>query len=76
MKWEVRVAYKRGVQDPEGETTLEALRMLGFKGVKRVSTAKLFVIEGECTREEVERMCRRLLANPVSQDYEIRRLAP
>ena len=74
MKWEVRVSYKRGVQDPEGESTLYALKMLGFKNVREVHTAKLFIIEGDCSREEVERMCRRLLANPVSQDYEIRRV--
>jgi len=74
VKWEVRVAYRRGVQDPEGETTKSALEMLGYGCVEEVRSAKLFIIEGECTREEVEQMCRRLLANPVSQEYEIRRV--
>ncbi|WP_456475653.1 phosphoribosylformylglycinamidine synthase subunit PurS [Candidatus Pyrohabitans sp.] len=74
MKWEVRVSYKKGVQDPEGESTLYGLKMLGFDGVKEVHTAKLFIIEGDYGREEIETMCRRLLANPVSQDYEIRRV--
>ncbi len=74
VKWEVRVSYKRGVQDPEGESTLYALKMLGFDKVKEVHTAKLFIIEGDYSLEDVEKMCRRLLANPVSQDYEIRRV--
>jgi len=74
LRWEVRVAYRRGVQDPEGETARDALEMLGYGCVAEVRTAKLFIIEGECTREEVEEMCRRLLANPVSQEYEIRRV--
>jgi len=71
MKWEVRISYKRGVQDSEGESALQGLRALGFEGVREVATAKVFIIEGEVGREEVEEMCRRLLANPVSQDYTI-----
>lgn len=71
MLWEVRIAYKPGVQDAEGESTLRGLHALGFNKVKDVKTAKVFIIKGDYTREEVEEMCRRLLANPVSQDYTI-----
>ncbi|RMF91067.1 MAG: phosphoribosylformylglycinamidine synthase, purS protein [Methanobacteriota archaeon] len=71
MKWEVRISYKKGVQDSEGESTLSGLRALGFRGVERVGAAKVYLIEGEVSREDVEEMCRRLLANPVSQDYTI-----
>jgi phosphoribosylformylglycinamidine synthase len=71
MQWEVRISYKPGVQDAEGESTLRGLRSLGFKKVEDVHTAKVFRIRGDYTREEVEEMCRRLLANPVSQDYSI-----
>ncbi len=71
MLWEVRIAYKPGVQDAEGESTLRGLHALGFDKVEEVKTAKVFVIKGDYTREEVEEMCRRLLANPVSQDYTI-----
>ncbi len=74
MLWEVRIAYKPGVQDTEGKSTLEGLRALGFEKVKDVKTAKVYIIEGNYTRGEIEEMCRRLLANPVSQDYEIRRV--
>lgn len=71
MLWEVRIAYKPGVQDAEGESTLRGLHALGFDKVEEVKTAKVFVIKGDYTMEEVEEMCRRLLANPVSQDYTI-----
>jgi phosphoribosylformylglycinamidine synthase len=71
MLWEVRIAYKPGVQDAEGESTLKGLLALGFERVKEVRTAKVFVIQGDYTRGEVEEMCKRLLANPVSQDYTI-----
>ncbi len=71
MLWEVRISYKPGVQDAEGESTLRGLRSLGFKDVEDVRTSKVFRIKGEYSRAEVEEMCRRLLANPVSQDYSI-----
>lgn len=71
MLWEIRIAYKPGVQDAEGESTLKGLHALGFEKVEEVRTAKVFVIRGDCSRERVEEMCKRLLANPVSQDYTI-----
>jgi len=50
------------------------LRTLGFEKVEDVHTSKVYVIKGEYSREEVDDMCRRLLANPVSQEYEIKKL--
>ena len=50
------------------------LRTLGFEEVEDVHTSKVYVIKGDYTGEEVDDMCRRLLANPVSQEYEIRKL--
>ena len=54
MRWEVRISYKKGVQDPEGESTLKGLRSLGFNLVKEVQTSKVFSIQGEYTRNDVE----------------------
>ena len=71
MKWEVRIAYKKGVQDSEGDSTLKGLNALGFNEVKSVGAAKLYVIEGNLNFHDIEDMCKRLLANPVSQDYTI-----
>jgi len=72
MKWEVRISYKKGVQDSEGESALLGLKTLGFSHVESVGTAQVYVIEGNLSRDEVDDMCQRLLANPVSQDYLIR----
>ncbi|MFQ5816291.1 MAG: phosphoribosylformylglycinamidine synthase subunit PurS [Candidatus Hydrothermarchaeaceae archaeon] len=74
MRWEVRIAYKKGVQDTEGESTLEGLRALGFERVDGVTTARVYLIEGDYSKREVEEMCRRLLANPISQDYKIKNI--
>lgn len=69
--FEVRISYKPGVQDTEGESTLQGLKILGFKKVKSVGTSKVYRIEGDYSKKDIEEMCRRLLANPVSQNYEI-----
>ena len=76
MKVQVQIRLKKGVADPEGDNTLKALNLLGFKGLAGVRSAKLFEIElaeedRERARDHVEEMCRRLLANPVIQDYSI-----
>ncbi len=76
MKVQVQIRLKKGVADPEGDNTLKALNLLGFKGLASVHSAKLFEIEleeedREKAREHVDEMCRRLLANPVIQDYSI-----
>ncbi len=74
---EVYIKLKEGVSDPEGEATKKALNLLGFKNVKRVSSVKVFriAIEGvsrEEAEKEIEEMCKKLLANPVIHDYDIR----
>lgn len=74
MKWRVTISYKKGVQDSEGTSTLQGLRTLGFDEVQNVSTAKVYLIEGEVQLNDLEEMCKKLLANPVSQDYTITRL--
>ncbi len=76
MKIQVQIKLKKGVADPEGANTLKALNLLGFKGLTSVSSAKLFEIEieednREKAKDQVEEMCKRLLANPVIQDYKI-----
>ena len=76
MKVQVQIRLKKGVADPEGDNTLKALNLLGFKGLSAVHSAKLFEIELEeenrdMAKEQAEEMCRRLLANPVIQDYKI-----
>jgi len=82
MEVEVKIRLKHGVADPEGENTKKALNLLGFSNVVAVRTIKTFIIDVkveddnkdgdvERVRHEVEEMCKRLLANPVIQEYEI-----
>jgi len=72
----VTVHLKPGISDPEGQNTLKALHLLGFGSVTQAHTTRTWTLEldtksKEKAREEVERMCRRLLTNPVIHDYKI-----
>ncbi len=77
MKAIVNVALKRGVLDDQGKATHHALDTLGFKEiVKDVRVGKQIVIElasktQEDARVEVKKMCEKLLANTVIEDYDI-----
>ena len=76
MKARVQVTLKRGVLDPQGQAIGRALAGLGFGAVGAVRTGKVIEIElgeGDAARarEQVDRMCRQLLANPVIEDYTI-----
>jgi phosphoribosylformylglycinamidine synthase len=74
---QVTIRLKPGISDPEGQNTEKALHLLGFAGVKGVHTTRIWSIEldtpsREKARAEVDRMCRRLLTNPVIHDYSIK----
>lgn len=77
VRAEVVVHLKPGISDPEGQNTAKALHLLGFGAVTGVHTTKVWEIELDGldeaqAREQVDRMCRRLLTNPVIHDYTVR----
>jgi len=70
----IYVTLKAGVLDAQGDTVKSALETLGFTGVEGVRIGKFMVVTlNSATREQanaqVEEMCRRLLANPIIEDY-------
>jgi phosphoribosylformylglycinamidine synthase len=69
LKVRVLVRPKSGILDPQGEAVRRALPALGFGGVKSVHIGRLVEMEVEST-DEVDGMCRRLLANPTIEEYE------
>lgn len=78
-RWRARVlvTLKEGVLDPQGRAVQASLTALGYQEVAEVRVGKLIelVLAGprtaEAAREAVETMCRRLLANPVAEQYEV-----
>ena len=74
LRARVEIKLKKGVVDPEGKNVAKALNLLHFNEVMNVKTSKVFEIELDIDDEEIamkriEEMCRRLLANPVINDY-------
>lgn len=70
---EIEVALKPGHSDPEGETTRQSLMELHFP-LRSVNVSKVYKIELDAenptqARKTLDEMCRRLLANPVKDDY-------
>jgi phosphoribosylformylglycinamidine synthase len=75
MKTRVYVTLKNGVLDPQGKAIHHALEGLGFSGVNDVRAGKLIELdlaEG-VSDEDVEAMCRKLLANTVIENFRIER---
>jgi phosphoribosylformylglycinamidine synthase subunit PurS len=71
----VLVRPKHGILDPQGEAVGSSLRRLGFAVAEaRVGRLVDVEIDGDdpaAAREQLERMCEQLLANPLIESYEI-----
>jgi phosphoribosylformylglycinamidine synthase subunit PurS len=75
MKIKVFVTLKNGVLDPQGKAIHHALEGLGFSGVNDVRAGRLIELDVDETvsDEDVQDMCKKLLANIVIEDFEIDR---
>lgn len=76
MQWKakVEVTLKKAVLDPQGAAVEKSLQALGYDRVSEVRVGKYIELNLEANdREEaaarVEDMSRRLLSNPVIEDY-------
>ena len=68
------VRPKPGILDPQGEAVRSSLGHLGF-GVGDARVGRLIDLEldapdADAAREQVDAMCRQLLANPLIESYE------
>jgi phosphoribosylformylglycinamidine synthase len=65
-----------GLLDPQGKAIHHSLNSLGWKGVRDARVGKAIYIDMDADSEvaaleTAEAMCRRLLANPVTEDFEV-----
>jgi phosphoribosylformylglycinamidine synthase PurS subunit len=73
---EVVVTLRPVINDPQGLVVRDGLAQLGFDGVTAVRVGKHIEIElsaasSEAAEADVQRMCEKLLRNPVIEDYRI-----
>ncbi len=76
MKVRVLVRLKPGILDVQGASVKRALSGLGFDDVRELRIGKVIEVEVEAetpagARRRADEMCRKLLANPVLEDYTI-----
>jgi phosphoribosylformylglycinamidine synthase PurS subunit len=75
MRATVLVRPKEGILDPQGQAVESSLRQLGFPvgeaRIGRVIDLDVEAASADEARGEIERMCERLLANPLIESYEI-----
>ena len=74
MKARIKITLKTGVLDPQGKAIQNALGSLGFSGVNDVRQGKYIEVELDESnegkaREQVEKICKELLANTVIENY-------
>ncbi len=67
---------RAGLLDPEGQAIQHALHSLEYEGVGEVRVGKILYLDLEASstdeaRKRAEAMCHRLLANPVTEEFEV-----
>jgi phosphoribosylformylglycinamidine synthase PurS subunit len=72
----VHITPRRGLLDPQGKAVAGALHALGFASVADVHVGRHIVVELDAADETAadhaaRAMCQRLLANPVTEDYDV-----
>ena len=76
MKISVIITLKKDVLDPQGKVIQQTLNGMGFENIKEVRQGKYFEIVTKETdpkkaKDQVEEMCKKLLANLVIENYKI-----
>ncbi|MDP2924337.1 MAG: phosphoribosylformylglycinamidine synthase subunit PurS [Candidatus Omnitrophota bacterium] len=71
---EIYITLKKTIADPQGQTVKHALEALGYKDLAGVRMGKLVIIElnfedKKRAEQEINQMCKKLLANPIIEDY-------
>ncbi len=72
----VHIVPRKGVLDPQGKAVADALHALGFSAVRDARVGRHLVLDVDAddagaAESSVRGMCDKLLANPVTEDYEI-----
>ncbi|HHF56166.1 MAG TPA: phosphoribosylformylglycinamidine synthase, purS protein [Thermoplasmatales archaeon] len=76
LRARIEIKLKKGVVDPEGKNIVKALHLLHFNEVREARVVKVIELlldeeDANRARERAEEMCKKLLANPVINEYSI-----
>ncbi len=70
-KIKIFISPKKGIHDPQGQASENALKHLGFEDVQNVRIGKYITLDVDkgTSKEQIEEMCHKLLANPIIEEY-------
>ena len=76
MKISVVITLKKDVLDPQGKIIQQTLDGMGFNNLNEIRQGKYFEIDTKendpkKAKEQVEDMCKKLLANLVIENYKV-----
>ncbi len=71
----IKVKLRKSILDPQGKTVEHSLLSLGFNNIKDTRIGKYIELKIDAKSEDeakklTDEICRKLLANPVMEDYE------
>ena len=80
FKVSLHIVPRRGLLDPQGKAVADALQTLGFRSVQDVHVGRHVIVElkakdAAAAEQEARAMCEKLLANPVTEDFEVAKVA-
>jgi phosphoribosylformylglycinamidine synthase len=75
----IHIVPRKGLLDPQGKAVADALHALGFGDVRDVRVGRHLVVETTAkdaiaAEQAAKAMCEKLLANPVTEDFELARV--
>lgn len=70
----VYVTLKKGILDPQGKAVKGAVHSMGYTDVKDIRVGKYIELKFEdenlnLVKEMVDEMCKKVLTNPIIEDY-------
>jgi phosphoribosylformylglycinamidine synthase PurS subunit len=80
FKVSLHIVPRRGILDPQGKAVADALQTLGFRSVQDVHVGRHVIVElaakdAAAAEKEARAMCEKLLANPVTEDFEVAKVS-
>ncbi len=67
----VEVSVKPSLPDPRGESLKADIRDLGIATVQQIRVSDVYLLEGDLSHQELGKICKLLLADPVVEEYSI-----
>lgn len=72
---QIKITLRKSILDPQGKTVEHSLMSLGYKKIKDTRVGKFIELKIDVPDEDeakktTEEVCKKLLANPVIEDYE------